>query len=362
MRLERFTLRRLALPLGEPYRTAIADITIFDTLFVEITADGRTGFGEATVLTGYTPETPDQSWTVACHLAEAATGMMAEDGLALFEQSRRAMPFTVSGLVMAVEMLGGHEILRACGSVPLLASLNETRPGAIEDSIEEKVAAGYGVLKVKVGWGLEDDLERLALIQRAVAGRVRLRVDANQGYTPEDAVAFVQRMSPEAIELVEQTCVAGDWDAAVAVRKAARESSGVPLMLDESIYDEGDIDRVAELGAADWIKLKLMKVGGLERCVTGLERIRAQGMTPVLGNGVQSDFACWTEACVARRGVDNAGEMVGFLKTSTRLLAEPLVVRDGALILEALPDNVFSPPLDRDALEGCTVETRVFSA
>jgi L-alanine-DL-glutamate epimerase-like enolase superfamily enzyme len=129
-------------------------------------------------------------------------------------------------------------------------------------------------------------------------------------------------------------------------------------MLDESIYGLADIERAAELKAARFIKLKLMKMGGLDRLEEGLLRIRALGMEPVLGNGVATEIGCWMEACVAQRTIANAGEMNGFLKPSARLLRRPLAEIRGAIALE--PD--FVPTLDEDAVARFAVGAETFAA
>ena len=79
-------------------------------------------------------------------------------------------------------------------------------------------------------------------------------------------------------------------------------------------------------------------------------------MEPVLGNGVACEVGCWMEACVARTLIGNAGEMNGFLKPVTRLLADPLRFGDGALILDA----GYAPRLDADAVSRCAVATAAF--
>ena len=72
-------------------------------------------------------------------------------------------------------------------------------------------------------------------------------------------------------------------------------------MLDESIYDIADIERAAAEHACAFVKVKLMKFVGLDALAAAIERIRALGMQPVLGNGVACDISCWMEACVAHR-------------------------------------------------------------
>ena len=74
-----------------------------------------------------------------------------------------------------------------------------------------------------------------------------------------------------------------------------------------------DVEKAAALGAADIIKLKLMKLGGIDQLGQALRRSR-RWASAVLGNGVAGDIGCWMEACVGARLLTTAGEMNGFLK------------------------------------------------
>jgi L-Ala-D/L-Glu epimerase len=163
----------------------------------------------------------------------------------------------------------------------------------------------------------------------------------------------VESLDPADIELFEQPCAAGDWGAHLAVARAA----SVPMMLDESIYGLDDIDRAAELGAARYIKVKLMKVGTLERLAAAIARIKALGMRAVLGNGVACDLGCWMEACVAARTIDNAGEMNGFLKARSRLLTTPLEFDGGAIVLRP----GFVPRLDHGRIAPYVLDSAGFA-
>lgn len=328
--IEEVRIERLKLPLKEPYKLALGAVTAFDTILVHIVLAGREGSGEATILTGYTDETIEDAWKRAQAFAPLLPGTSADAARARIAASLPDAPFTATAFVSAIEMAEGHPILAVekPEGVPLLFGVNATDPAGIEREIAAATAAGFGALKIKAGFDVEADLKRVAFIQRCNAGRTKLRIDANQGYGREDAVRFCTSLAPDDIELLEQPCDADDWDAAAAAVKVSK----VPLMLDESIYDLSDIERAAAIGAA-FVKLKLMKMGGLTPLIQGIERIRALGMEPVLGNGVASDLGCWMEACVARRHVRNAGEMNGFLRQKTPLAVPPLQLANGSMRL-----------------------------
>lgn len=356
MAIDTITLYRFSLPLIRPYKLALGDIEAFDTvLCVAQDKAGGQGFGEATILTGYTPETMTESWRIAADLAGRMAGRDTAEAKKIAAAEHATAPFTSTALVTAVEMLEGHPLLEVAErtEVALLAILNATENDAITNEIEARVQEGYRTLKVKVGFDVRADAKRVQFIQDIVSGRALIRLDGNQGYCVDDAIKFAQALKPDGIELFEQPCPAGDWDAAVAVAEVA----SVPMMLDESIYGPDDIERAADLGAAGYIKLKLMKAGGLDALADGLERIRALGMTPVLGNGVANGPGCWMEACAARRLIDNAGEMNGFLKPRDGLFAVPLAVEGGRMVLEPGAPALKSS----DGLSALATEAAVFS-
>lgn len=353
--VERLSLYRLEVPLASPYRLAFGPVTKFDTILVEAQdEDGRIGLGEATLLTGYTDETVDGAWDLMRRVAAGFPGLAPQRCIDCTAGLTRKAPFAATGLATAMEMLLASPWLRVdeATRVPLLGVVSGDDADELEAEVAHLLAEGFGTLKIKVGFDAAEDARRVKRIQKAVAGRCRLRIDANQGYDREQGRVFAAALDPEGIELFEQPCAAGDWDAA----RAVADVSPVPMMLDESIYGMDDIERAGRLKAARFIKLKLMKMGSLESLALGLRRIRDLGMEPVLGNGVACEIGCWMEACVARTLIGNAGEMNGFLKPVTRLLAEPLRFTGGALVLEA----GYAPRLDADAVSRCATATAAF--
>lgn len=348
-------LHRLEVPLRKPYKLAFGMVRHFDTIVAELgDAGGRRGLGEATILPGYTDETVEGSWTLMRRLAAQSVGQPLSEAKERLLRHVEAAPFAVTAFVTALEMLDGRAPLAvpAAANVPLLGLLHGDPASALDAEVDELLEQGFRTLKVKVGFDAVADSERLRRIQRAVRGRAAIRIDANQGYGVEDARRFASTIDPEGIELFEQPCAAADWDAAVAVAAV----SPVPMMLDESIYGMEDIERAAELRAARFIKLKLMKMGSVERLVRAIGRIRALGMEPVLGNGVACEIGCWMEAVVAHGEIRNAGEMNGYLKQAVPLLARPPVFERGTIRLEP----GYRPELDMDAVAECTRDSAEF--
>jgi L-alanine-DL-glutamate epimerase-like enolase superfamily enzyme len=332
---------RLQLPLTVPYRLAFGEQRQFDVLLVAAIGDQGVGWGEATILPGYTDETIEGSWAVATELTERSRTVheLRTNAAAYLHRA----PFTATAFLTAIDWLQGHSSLKRSGRFELLGTVNGKCEdiAKLENEIETLLAQGYKTLKVKIGWEPDADLKQVNAVRRIVGGRAKMRIDGNQGYTREQAQYFLRKLDPSGVELVEQPCAADDWDSAVALIGAG----DAPLMLDESIYTLDDIDKAANLKCADYIKLKLMKLGTLDTLERGLRQIADRGMKAVLGNGVATDLGCWMEMCVGLSCVSTAGEMNGFLKTPIQLLKPPLK-RDGAIVTL---DGVL-PTIDLDAV------------
>jgi L-alanine-DL-glutamate epimerase-like enolase superfamily enzyme len=356
-RLEQITLHRLRLPLRRPYHVSYRVYEAFEPIVVEARdTDGRTGWGEGHISPGYSQETVDGGWVFCREQAARLVGRPIADAKAALAGSIALSPVASTALITALEMLDDSPLLRVeeGARIPLLTPLHATDAAEIGDEVERRLAEGFRTFKVKVGKEADRDLARVRIAQRAIAGRASIRLDANRGFCREDGCRFAAGLDPAGIELFEQPCAAEDWDANAAVAEVSR----VPVMLDESIYGSADIERAAGVPGVGFVKLKLKKLGSLERLQHGLGRIRAHGMEPVLGDGVAADIGCWMEACVARHSIRNAGEMNGFLKPTVRLFATPLRFQGGALHLEA----GFAPEIDRALLAAHRLAVERFAA
>ena len=356
MTITQIVVRQVALPLATPYKVSLLTMREFDPFVVEVRdTEGRSGFGEALVVPGYTSETVEGAWDLCCSLANAMVGRSVEDAMAAGRASVHRGPGAASALLAALDMLAHNEVLtpRVDLAIPVLAPLHAEDPEELATEIEQKLDDGFRTLKVKVGFDWASDLRQVQLVQELVRGRATLRLDANQGYDAIDGQAFAQRLDPQGIELFEQPCAMDDWDANAAVARV----SAVPVMLDESIYGVSDIDRAAGIEGVGFVKLKLKKIGSVDMLLEALARIRSHGLTPVLGDGVSLEIGCWAEACVAARAIDNAGEMNGFLKTRQRLFCNPLAFAGGAI---HIPAGYF-PRLDPEVLAARTRRERMFA-
>jgi L-alanine-DL-glutamate epimerase-like enolase superfamily enzyme len=156
------------------------------------------------------------------------------------------------------------------------------------DSARAVTRRGIHELKVKVGASsVERDLERLQAIHQAVP-QARLLLDANGGYSPEQALELLAQIEAMRLPVVllEQPVAAEDRDGQLAVAQRAQ----IPICADESARSVADVLWLAESGAAQAVNLKLMK-SGLWESLAMYHVARAAGLGLMIGGMVEGVLA-----------------------------------------------------------------------
>jgi L-alanine-DL-glutamate epimerase-like enolase superfamily enzyme len=333
MKIEKVNLYRLKIPLKQPYKIATAEMKAFDCTIVSLHSRGHEGLGEAMAdVQGYFWETADQVWQFAKDQGPKILGLPAVKARQSIAGNAKEMPCAVTPFLTALEMLNPNSLLAppsAMLSVPMLAILQATDPEGISREIEEFISQGYDTIKIKVGFEVDKDIERVKIAQKIIRGRARLRADANQGYNLPQARRFVQGIDPQGIEFLEQPFKEKDWDAMVELARI----SPLPLGLDESIYGMDSVEKAKELGCARFVKFKIMKMGSAEALAKAIETSRQMGFGIILGNGAAGEINCYQEALVAGRMSIRAGEMNGFLKQKESILVQELKTAGGKILL-----------------------------
>ena len=145
----------------------------------------------------------------------------------------------------------------------------------------DAVARGYDTIKVKVGVNPELDLARLLAVREAAGPDKKLRIDANQAWSPKQAVKLLNQMQERGldIELVEQPVPAHDFEGL----KFVTERSYVPVMADESVFSPEDALKIMQMGAADLVNIKLMKCGGLYNALKIASAAELYGVECMIG-------------------------------------------------------------------------------
>ncbi len=158
--------------------------------------------------------------------------------------------------------VGVGTMLGAEGDRPFSLATNQTLfLGPADDMIRRAdayVRRGFTRLKLRIGGDFDDDLARLRLLRDRFGDTVEIAVDVNGRWSVDEASRHLDALEPFVLAYVEQP-VAPDWAAVSAV--ATR--SPVPIMLDESVGSQADVDEVIRAGGHLWAHLKLVKLGGI---------------------------------------------------------------------------------------------------
>ncbi len=144
-------------------------------------------------------------------------------------------------------------------------------------------AARFPALKIKLG-GEGDDEERIAAI-RAARPEATLRLDANAGWSLDEARAYLRRLEPYQIELIEQPLAKDQIEAMGRLQ----QETAIPLVADESMQSLANLEQLARAGVAG-VNLKLMKLGGLSTGLTCLRRAVDLGLRVMLGCMVETSI------------------------------------------------------------------------
>ncbi|HYW53912.1 MAG TPA: dipeptide epimerase [Dongiaceae bacterium] len=276
----RLAVEPLELPLRHAFTIARSSQIAARTLIVRLRWNGLEGLGESAPIARY-----DES------VDSAAAGLksleLGDDPYAFERLLDGLTPAQMCGLDIALHDLVGKDLGR-----PLwrLLGLDPARTPRTSFTIgiaspEETLAkvrevGTHPVIKVKLGKGAE--LETLEAIRSVYSGAIR--VDANEGWTPEQSAELLTRMAKFEIEFCEQPIPAGSPEKL----RWIRERSPIPIVTDEDSKDARDLP--ALLGCADGINVKLVKCGGIRGALKMIHTARALGFKVMLGCMVESQI------------------------------------------------------------------------
>jgi muconate cycloisomerase len=242
-------------------------------VIVKMTAEnGLSGYGEVgRYYEGETPATIGRA--IRDYLAPALTGVDASNIGAARRTMERALtgqPFAKSCVEMALfdltgrclnvpvwKLLGGsyRNQIAICPSV----GINE-RPEEVCERVAEYHAAGYRDVKFKIGKDFARDRRSLELIRERVPLEMKIRVDPNRAYRPENALKILTEFEQFDLLFIEQPVDPGDT---LTLRQLAR-SLRTPVFADEGTRTGEDVIRLASQEAARGIMVKPARIGGLQ--------------------------------------------------------------------------------------------------
>jgi muconate cycloisomerase len=268
----------VSLPMLKPVIMAGEEVRRADNVLVRIEADnGLIGWGEAASAPMMTGDTLESLVAGVHYLASALRGRDPADiagALAAMDGRMYGNHGAKAAIEIALHDLAGraagkpvHALLgeKKRNRLPLLAVVGSgDLDGDLRDA-EKKKAAGFTAYQIKVGIdSAENDAARTRAVCRLLGGGLLISSDANQGFSTEQAVAYVRAVKGCGLDFFEQPVEASDLAGMAAV---AAVDAGIATGADEGIHSLADISRHHERKAACGVSLKAIKLGGARAVV-----------------------------------------------------------------------------------------------
>ena len=294
MKITGVRLGKISVPLRVPFKTALRSVSSVEDVIVEVYTDtGEVGYGEAPPTGAITGDTTGAILgALQDHIIKTVVGRDVDE----FEDLMQALNKCIVGNTSAKAAMDMAlwDLYGQLYRIPVYKLMGGSRKEIITDitisvndpeemarDAVDAVRRGYDTLKIKVGAHPELDVARLTAVRQAIGNDTRIRIEANQGWEPKQAVRLLNQMQEKGldIEFVEQPVKAHDIDGL----KYVTERSYVPVLADESVFSPEDAVRIMQTGAADLVNIKLMKCGGLYNALKIVSAAEVYGVECMIG-------------------------------------------------------------------------------
>jgi L-alanine-DL-glutamate epimerase-like enolase superfamily enzyme len=290
--------------------------TVSPFLLVRLhTDEGIIGVGEASC----TPRWSGEDQVTGAHLIHSyleplligEDPTLVESVTAKFRLAFAGNFFTKSAVEMALWDIAGKvankPVYQLLGGkvrefVPTKWSVSGVEPGKAAEIARWAISQGFKGMKVKVGMDPESDIARVRAVREAIGKQIKLGVDANGGWSAQDAVKTIAWLREFDIYFAEQPVSPED----VAVMADIRKKIHVPLIADESVYTLQDAITLARLGAADVLSIYIGKAGGIGPAKKIADFAQKTGLKCTVGSNLELGVgsAAMIHLAIAVRGIN----------------------------------------------------------
>jgi L-alanine-DL-glutamate epimerase-like enolase superfamily enzyme len=282
-----------------PFTIATGTMTHAQNIFIRIHTDaGITGVGECSAF----PMIVGETQATCFEMAKDFAGLWKQKDARDIDARLTELDLFTAGNYTAKSAfdLALYDIAAKAAGVPLYRYLGGEKkviesdltigigtPEQMAATAAEFLAKGVHIIKVKLGKDPSTDIERMRRIREAVGKDMRLRIDANQGWSFEDAVTALNGIAPYDIEFCEQPM--RRWNDELLPELCRR--SPIPLMADESVFTHHDAERIIRNKACHSINIKFAKSGGIREAERINQTAEQNGIPCMMGGMLESRLA-----------------------------------------------------------------------
>ncbi|HFD14171.1 MAG TPA: dipeptide epimerase [Epsilonproteobacteria bacterium] len=293
MKITSIRTQILKASLKTPFITSLRRVDALEDLVVIIECDdGTVGYGEGAPTPQITGETMGSMVATVEYIKPHLIGREIEDFDALIKLVHTLIvKNTTAKSALEIAL---YDLKAKASKLPIYRMLGGTQTkfstditismGEIDKMISDchnAVALGYDTLKIKIGDNPSKDVERVTAIHKALDRNIKLRLDANQGWTAKESVSLLHALEKQDIiaEFIEQPVAADDIEGL----KYIKERVQTPLLADESIFSLKDARQLLEMQAIDYVNIKLAKTAGITQALELADLSKSFGVKCMIG-------------------------------------------------------------------------------
>lgn len=331
--IKRIALSVYRIALKEPFKISLGTLSYAENVLVTIqSSGGNTGYGECSPFMTIHHESAGSSFDAGIHIGGKLKGLPLTD----IPQFTELMDQEISGHVSIKSAfdIALYDLASQMEDLPLYKFLggSSLRPLVTDYTVSldssEKMAAdamkikeqGFPVIKVKLGGSYEEDMQRMQSIRSAIGNDIPLRIDANQGWDKVTAMNILRSLEGWNIQHCEEPILKRQWNDLSEIRAA----SAVPVMADESCFDEKDAELLILHKSCDRINIKLGKSSGFTKALRVLRLAEKAGMKIQIGGFLESRLGFTAAAHLAM-----CSDAIEFIDFDTALMFQSDPVQGG---------------------------------
>ncbi len=289
---------RFSIPM-EPFTIATGTMDYAQNIFIRVhTNAGFYGVGECSAFPAIVGETQDTCLIMAREFAKL---WKDKDALDIPARLQDLHNFTARNTTIKSAFdMALYDIAAKNADLPLYRFLGGEKR-EVESDITIGIAtpevmagkalifkdSGAKILKVKLGKNAVEDVKRIKQIREAVGNELKIRIDANQGWSFDDSVFALQALDKYDVEFCEQPMRTWYDDRLPELLRL----SPVKIMADESVYNHHDARKLINSGSCHYINIKLAKSGGIYEARQIHDLAASKGIACMMGGMLESRIA-----------------------------------------------------------------------
>lgn len=259
------------LHFNTPFKIAYEEVDLCEVIFIKITDfNGLFGTGSASIDTEVTGETVEGTLSA---LEDKLNKDFFEFPISKWykyhekiQKTFENMPSAQSAIEEAILNLWSKQSnislkhffgnsRNECETMITIPIGNEQKTN---EDIKNRLTEGFKIIKIKCGLDIDEDISRIQKAQKIIPETHDIVLDANQGYSFDDAKKILSKLEDTHINIFEQPISAKNWEGL----KELHQTSKIPIIADESVVNTSDAYKLLSEDYVSGVNMKLMKCGG----------------------------------------------------------------------------------------------------